>query len=78
MKNPKTPLSIKVFKTKKYFSDKKSDIKYHTRKIKENKTLKEMVESTRSLIRKMLRNFKDNKENWMDRANADEGFIIDS
>lgn len=77
MKNPKTPLSVRAFKAKKYFSDKKSNIKYNLRKVKENLRLRDMVEATKGLIKKLFNNLKDNAENWKDRANADEGFLID-
>lgn len=77
MKESKLPISVKVFKTRKYLSDKKSNIRYRTKKIKENKKLKEMINKTKRLIKRFFNNLVENAENWEYRANADEGFIID-
>jgi hypothetical protein len=78
MKKMKIPLRVKLFKTKKYFSDKKSNLNYNLRKVKNNYNLNKCIYSIRNMISKILENLRDNKENWLDRAKADEGFIIDS
>lgn len=78
MKEPKIPVGVRVFKTKRYFSDKTSDIKYTVKKVKHSRGLNRVLESIGSFFRTLIRNFKHNRDNWFDRANADEGFIIDS
>lgn len=73
-----TPLSVKVFKTKKYFLDKKSDTKYFfTRLIKHNFVVKTFVFLSKA-IKTFFRNLKENAENWKYRASADENFKIDT
>ncbi len=78
MKESRVPLSVRIFKTRKYLSDKKSSLKDNVMKIKENRKLKKISRLTKSVVSTMIKNMRENKENWMDRANADEGFIIDS
>ncbi len=73
----KTPSSVRLFKTKKYISDKKSNLRYHTTKIKNCKTLKRVLKIINKTIQKFIINLKNNASNWNDRINADDFFIID-
>jgi hypothetical protein len=77
MKREKLPLSVKFFKAKKLISDKKSDLKYRARKIKEHQGLKNFFYSIGKFIKILIKNLRENADNWCYRANADEGFLID-
>jgi hypothetical protein len=78
MSSDKTVWKIRFFKTKIYFSNKQSDLRYNLKKVKESKFLKNFSFKIGGLIDYWIKNMRENAENWNDRLNVDRGFFIDS
>ena len=77
MKKTKPPLSVKLFKTKKYIADKKSNTKYFFKRlIKHNFIVKSVVFLSRT-IKTLFKNLENNADNWNRRRKVDENFLID-
>lgn len=76
-KHPPIRDKTSFFKIKKWLSDKKSDISYTFRKIKNCFFITFIRERSVRTFNRLKKNFKENKENWNERVNVDENFQID-
>jgi hypothetical protein len=71
-------LDIKLFKLKKYFSDKKSSIMAILKRFLVSPFLQSIRTSLNKLSGTIAANFKENAYNWENRVAADKNFIINN
>lgn len=73
----RSPTSVRIFKTKKFISDKNTDLKYYLQKFSRSNRLKHVLHLLKKMFLTVSKNLEENAHNWMYRVNADNGFLID-